>query len=140
VLVATLIVFVAVSSVVWSMTIGSVSVTAPEVKVGDCFTELPDAAQGVPVPRSISCQESHAGEVVAVLTMPDGDFPGQPAIDAYAEDKCVAALADYSPPAMLDDSIQLFGRYPTVESWAQGDRGVLCVATLRPPRTGSIKG
>ena len=51
-----------------------------------------------------------------------------------------AGLAAYSPDAITDDSVQLYVLYPTAETWEQGDRAVTCVATLDPPRTGSIKG
>ncbi len=66
-------------------------------------------------------------------------FPGQPAIEKYA-DKCSPELASYSPDAITDDSVQLYVLYPTAETWEQGDRAVTCVATLDPPRTGSLKG
>jgi hypothetical protein len=41
---------------------------------------------------------------------------------------------------VTDDSVQLYVLYPTAETWQQGDRAVTCVATLDPPRTGSING
>ena len=74
-----------------------------------------------------------------MLTMPNGNFPGQPTIDAYM-DNCSPALADYSPAAITDVSVQLSALYPTAETWKQGDRTVTCIATLNPPPVGSIKG
>jgi hypothetical protein len=118
--------------------IGKGTVTAMDVKMGDCLKEIPDSTQVLTV-QTIGCEESHAGEVFAVLTMPDGDFPGQPAIDEYA-DRCSPELESYSPDAMTDDSVQLYVLYPTAETWEQGDRAVTCIATLDPPRTGTIKG
>jgi hypothetical protein len=35
--------------------------------------------------------------------------------------------------------VQLYVLYPTAETWKQGDRAVTCIATLDPPRTGSLK-
>ena len=70
---------------------------------------------------------------------PKATSRGRPPIDAYAE-KCSPELASYSPSALIDDSIQLYVLYPTAETWDQGDRAVTCVATLDPPRAGSIKG
>jgi hypothetical protein len=49
-------------------------------------------------------------------------------------------LASYVPGAITDDSVQLYVLYPTTETWEQGDRAVTCIATLDPPRTGSLKG
>jgi Septum formation len=70
--------------------------------------------------------------------MPEGNFPGQSAIEAY-QNKCEPALATYAPGAVTDNSVQLYVLYPTAETWSQGDRAVTCVATLDPPRSGSLK-
>lgn len=113
-------------------------VTATNVEVGDCLAEIPDGERVLTV-TTISCDEPHAGEVFAVLTMPGGDFPGQAAVEAYHE-KCSPELVTYSPQSMLDDQVQLYVLYPTAETWENGDRAVTCIATLDPPRTGSLKG
>jgi Septum formation len=118
--------------------VGRGTVTATDVKQGDCLKEIPDSAEVLTV-QTIGCEEPHAGEVFAILTMPDGDFPGQPAIDEYS-DRCGPELETFAPDAMTDDSVQLYVLYPTAETWEQGDRAVTCIATLDPPRTGSIKG
>ena len=118
--------------------LGKGTVTATDVKEGDCLAEIPDSGRVLTV-QTVDCNQSHAGEVYAVLTMPEGDFPGEAAIERY-QNKCEPELADYAPGAMTDDSIQMYVLYPTAETWEQGDRAVTCVATLDPPRTGSIKG
>jgi Septum formation len=118
--------------------VGKDTVTATDVEVGDCLSEIPDSARVLTV-KTVECDQQHAGEVYAVLTMPEGAFPGQAAVDEFSN-KCEPELAAYSPDAMTDDSIQMYVLYPTAESWEQGDRAVTCVATLDPPRTGSIKG
>jgi hypothetical protein len=133
-----LVVLVVGGGIAFYLLVGKDTVTAMDVKVGDCLKEIPDSARVLTV-QTIGCEESHAGEVFSVLVMPESDFPGQPAIDEYA-DKCSPELATYSPAAMTDDSIQLYVLYPTAETWDQGDRAVTCIATLDPPRAGSIKG
>jgi hypothetical protein len=120
------------------LTIGTGTVTATDVKVGDCLKEIPSSARVMTV-HTVGCDESHAGEVYAVLLMPGGDYPGRAAIESY-QNKCEPELASYSPNAMTDDSVQMYVLYPTEETWKQGDRAVTCIATLNPPRTGSIKG
>ena len=120
------------------LTVGRGTVTATDVKVGDCLKEIPTSTRVLTV-QTVGCDKSHAGEVYAVLQMPDGDYPGQAAIESY-QNKCEPALASYSPNAMTDDSVQMYVLYPTEDTWKQGDRAVTCIATLNPPRTGSIKG
>jgi hypothetical protein len=133
-----LVVLVVGGGIAFYLLVGKGVVTATDVKVGDCLKEIPDDTQVMTV-NTIGCEESHAGEVFAVLMMPDGDFPGQPAIEKYA-DKCSPELERYSPAAITDDSVQLYVLYPTAETWEQGDRAVTCIATLDPARTGTLKG
>jgi len=131
-------VLVAIAAVAIYFIVGKGTVTATDVKIGDCLKEIPDGTRVLTV-ETVECGESHAGEVFAVLLMPEGDFPGPSAIEKY-QNRCEPALASYSPAAITDDSVQLYVLYPTAETWQQGDRAVTCVATLDPPRTGSIKG
>lgn len=133
-----LIVAVIVGAVSLYFWIGQGTVTATDVEMGDCLSEIPGDTRVLTV-KTIECAEPHAGEVFAVLQMSGDEFPGQAAIDTYA-DKCSPELANYSPSAMTDDSVQLYVLYPTAETWEQGDRAVTCIATLDPPRSGSIKG
>jgi Septum formation len=118
--------------------IGRGTVTATDVKVGDCLKEIPDGSRVLTV-QTVGCDQVHAGEVFAVLVMPDGDYPGDAAIAEY-QNQCGPQLATYSPDAMADDSVQLYVLYPTEQTWGQGDRAVTCIATLAPPRAGSLKG
>ena len=132
-----LLVLVVGGSVALYLAFGQGTVTATDVEMGDCLSEIPGDTRVLTV-KTIDCAEPHAGEVFAVLQMPGGDFPGQAAIDTYA-DKCSPELATYAPSAMTDDSVQLYVLYPTAETWEQGDRAVTCIATLDPPRSGSLK-
>jgi len=131
-------VLVLIAGIAFYFLIGKGTVTATDVKVGDCLKEIPSSTRVMTV-DTVGCEESHAGEVYAVLLMPEGDYPGQTAIEDY-QNKCEPELASYSPDAITDDSIQMYVLYPTAETWEQGDRAVTCIATLEPPRTGSIKG
>jgi hypothetical protein len=131
-------VLLVIGVVVFVLLIGKGTVTATDVKVGDCLKEIPGSTRVLTV-DTVGCDQPHAGEVFAVLMMPDGNFPGQSAINDY-QTKCEPALATYAPSAVTDDSVQLYVLYPTEETWKQGDRAVTCVATLDPPRSGSLKG
>jgi hypothetical protein len=128
----------AVAAIVFLVFIGKGTVTATDVKVGDCLKEIPSSTRVMTV-DTVGCEEAHAGEVFAVLLMPEGDYPGQSAIEEY-QNKCEPELSSYAPDAITDDSVQLYVLYPTAETWEQGDRAVTCIATLDPPRTGSLKG
>ena len=137
-LVVGLFALMAIAVIVFVVIIGKGTVTATDVKVGDCLKEIPGSTRVLTV-DTVGCDQPHAGEVFAVLMMPEGDFPGQSAIEAY-QNKCEPELTTYAPGAVTDDSVQLYVLYPTAETWSQGDRAVTCVATLDPPRAGSLKG
>ncbi len=76
---------------------GKDTVSATEVKAGDCLKELPDSGLVISV-NTAACSEPHTGEIFSVMKMPDGDFPGTFAIEEY-QNKCAPELADYSPEA-----------------------------------------
>jgi len=137
-LVGGIVALLAVGAIVFVVIVGKGTVTATDVKVGDCLKEIPGNTRVLTV-DTVGCDKSHAGEVFAVLLMPEGDYPGQSAIEEY-QNKCEPELASYAPEAITDDSVQLYVLYPTAETWEQGDRAVTCVATLDPPRAGSLKG
>jgi len=105
-------------------------------KTGDCFKELPKTASSVTV---VDCQEPHSAEVIAVFMLPDGDFPGEAAVEEYKR-RCDPALADYAPDAVDDPAVRVLKRFPDEASWDIGDRSVTCIASFDSPRTGSLAG
>ena len=139
ILLGALLMLAIVGGVVSSVTVRTGTTVAADLTVRDCLKGMPDSSQPVATVETVACGESHAGEVFAVLNMPDGDFPGEAAIEAYA-DNCGPAFAGYSPKTITDDSIQLSVLYPTADSWKEGDRALICIASLDPPRAGSLKG
>ena len=118
-----------VAVVVFLLLFDKGTVSATEVKAGDCLKELPASGLVITVDTA-PCGEPHTGEIFSVMTMPDGDFPGQFAIEEY-QNKCAPELAKYSPEAASDPEVGLFVLYPSEDSWGQGDRTVTCIATTR---------
>ena len=114
------------------------STSARNVKVGDCWSDLPSGNRVSRV-NTTSCDRPHRGEVVGVLTMPDGSFPAQTVFQDYKQ-KCRDALASYASTAADDSTVDLAVMPPSEDSWKQGDRDMVCIATFSSQRTGSIKG
>lgn len=113
------------------------AVFRPLPTAGDCIAEMPSGDEGAL--NTTDCRTPHEGEVVAVLTMPDGDFPTQETFDGYRR-LCQEQLAAYSPASIGDPSVGLYVRFPNRATWGNGSREVRCVATLSEPRAGSIRG
>ena len=131
-------VLIVVVMVGYYLIINDAKLFGAEPTTGDCVAEVPQGDESVSV-SNIDCADLHEGEVVAVLAMPDGGFPGQDALAEYRR-RCESELITYSPGAAQDPTIGLYVRYPTQSLWERGYRDVTCVATSDPPRTGSIKG
>ncbi|WP_085101141.1 DUF4190 domain-containing protein [Mycobacterium paraense] len=113
------------------------TVSAQDIKVGDCFAELPTGNRIASV-NTVSCDRPHAAEVAGVVTIPDGPFPGDAGFSAYNKE-CKETLASYSATALLDPGVDLAVMKPTQDSWQHGDRAMVCVATFTNKRTGSIR-
>lgn len=113
------------------------SILRPLPTIGDCIAEMPSGVEGAL--NTTDCATPHEGEVVAVLTMPDGDFPAPETFDDFRR-LCEQELAAYSPASVEDPSVGLYVRFPNRSTWGNGSREVRCVATLAYPRAGSIRG
>jgi hypothetical protein len=117
------------------------SADAFTIKVGDCLNDAsvdPDMVTTVPL---VTCDKPHDTEVILSVIMEDGDYPGEDAVSARADEECLAAFEDYVGLA-YDDSAYDFAYYvPTVESWAAGDQEILCtVYDPAGPITGTLEG
>jgi Septum formation len=112
-------------------------VVANSTRVGDCIADVPTDSLILTVP-TIDCGQPHGGEVFAVLTMPEGAYPGSAVIDEWKK-KCPPELETFSAGASADPSVGVLVLYPTQQRWDDGDRLVTCIATSDPKRTGSLK-
>ncbi|MEV0730139.1 septum formation family protein [Polymorphospora sp. NPDC050346] len=102
---------------------------------GHCI-ETVDEGVGLEWPPA-KCTEPHQGEVFGVFDMSAPTYPGEDAVAEHAGRGCDEKLSGYAPSADLGDDY--FMSYPSAESWAEGDRWIICVAYHETPRTGSIR-
>ena len=117
--------------------VGKGTTVATDVGVGDCIKEIPESVRVLSL-QTTPCEQPHKGEVYAVLSMPDGDYPGQSEIDKY-QTKCNPELQKYSQTAAEDPAVSVYVLYPSKETWKQDDHAVTCIATFDTARIGSIK-
>ncbi len=97
------------------------TVAAGRLSTGHCIATLP-ADGPVDSVRVVPCDQQHAAEVVGVLPLEDGGWPGEAEVLDRVETWCE-----------LDNAQQALGLSPVVwtpteGSWAQGDRDGLCLA------------
>ena len=110
------------------------------IEVGDCLNDA-DADAVVSRVPIVECTEPHDSEAFDTGNVPDGEFPGEDAITEAAEQLCGPSFISF---VGLDYSESLYDYsfyFPTEESWASGDRAVLCVAFADDGAkiTGSLK-
>lgn len=117
---------------------GGEAVTASDLRVGDCIESPPD---GVPPFRMqrVGCDRPHRGEVYAVTSMPESaGHPDEAAVRAF-ERTCTAEFHRYAPNAPAGPTYGRVVISPTPESWADGDRSMVCIATTEQDRSQSIR-
>jgi hypothetical protein len=81
-------------------------------------------------------------EIVGSPPTPEGAYPGQAAVDAFASAPCETAFGAYVGIDFETSTLDLITLTPSELSWARGDRQISCVAIARDGRqlTGSVKG
>lgn len=100
-----------------------------ELMVGDCFVDLGPGA-GVEL---VPCDEPHQGEVFATFEIPGGSgdsFPGDEAAWDTASAACLAEFEGYVGEPFATSPLDFFAWFPSAETWASGDRLVVCAATM----------
>ncbi|MEY4313344.1 MAG: hypothetical protein RLZZ319_853 [Actinomycetota bacterium] len=96
--------------------------------VGDCVDRdaLEDGIEStIPV---ISCASPHDLEVYASITLPDGDYPSVEALTNQGSVECGQRFGEFIGVDFGFSDLDFVYYYPTESSWANGDRGVDCLA------------
>jgi len=117
------------------------SVSAGDLKVGDCF-DVP-AATTLKTVDHHPCTEPHTGEVILVAEYDGDSYPISLSLDRFLEDNCVPAFATYvgrEIDATPDLTIGYF--YPSRDGWDEGDRTITCYVTRMDegPTSQSVNG
>lgn len=98
-----------------------------DLAVGDCFDLESDSDDAELFPN---CDSLHTYEAYHSENMSGGDtFPGDSAIDTALEDICSAAFTGFIGAEPFLTEWNYTGIVPSAESWASGDREVLCIVT-----------
>ncbi|MEV0693599.1 DUF4190 domain-containing protein [Streptomyces sp. NPDC050388] len=102
--------------------------TVLALEEGDCF-DSPDGLVGWAIEADqVPCSQEHDGEVFALVTLPDGAFPGDDSLVDTADDRCYALQDGYAMDAWaLPSDVDVYHITPSRESWDHGDRVITCV-------------
>jgi hypothetical protein len=97
---------------------------AEDLDVGDCFNDGSEDDQV----HLQSCTDPHDGETIAIVTLPDGAYPGDSAIDRAADKACTPEFATYVGKSIDDSELDLSWWTPAKGAWNDGDHRVVCAA------------
>jgi Septum formation/Protein of unknown function (DUF2510) len=119
--------------------VGTGDTLAADLEVGDCLANQNESEAVIVGVDTVPCSEPHGAEVYAVVTLPEGDFPGDEAIVTQTEDVCVAQFEDFVGLPYAESVLEFSYLYPSEESWNVGDRRVTCsVVDLAGDTTGTL--
>ncbi|MCB7136993.1 septum formation family protein [Cellulosimicrobium marinum] len=101
------------------------------IAVGDCTDDAEDAssteAEEISTVAVVPCGEPHDNEVYASVLLDDGDYPGLEVVEAEADERCLGEFEGFVGAAYEESAYDYWPMYPTAESWATGDREILCL-------------
>jgi hypothetical protein len=113
-----------------------------DLETGDCFDSA--AERTVEEVERIDCAAPHTYEVFAVVEHPGGAddlYPGDEAIASFAGVQCRAEFETFIGLDYDSSELSIFYLHPSAETWATGDREVLCtVFSEDGPLEGSMEG
>lgn len=107
----------------------------------DVPDSLGDTVKKLPV---VDCAKKHTHEIYAVVAYDTSDvFPGDEALNAFAERTCTGEFETYVGVSLFDSTLLMTWLVPTLSSWNDHDDDkVLCVLAdfKDTPLVGSMKG
>jgi len=109
-----------------------------DVNVGDCFNDEDSTTDEISDVPAVPCAEPHDNEIYHLFDLAGDEYPVDTPdqADAGCYDPFTAFIGlDYESSAL-----DYYPIYPTAETWATGDREVICVAFDEVPTTGSLAG
>ena len=121
---------------------GGSEVSAFDLEAGLCFNDPGNEEEEVTSVSRVQCEQPHDNEVFAVFDYSgQGDeFPGQDALRGQADEECEARFEDYVGIPYEDSVLLATYLTPTEQTWAQGDREIVCYLYERDAQlTGSAK-
>ena len=120
-------------------------VTAPasidpfQVAVGDCTGGIKEG--DISSLQVVPCDTAHHYEAYAQTELTGKEYPGESEVKKKADKFCTTAFTGFVGLSAKDSRYDMFYLYPVADSWAIGDRQVLCLAgSAKGDIKGTLKG
>lgn len=104
------------------------STSLVELTLGTCINDAgtPLSADLAEIPE-VDCAQPHDSELYAIVSVPDGPYPGVDTLVEQGQNKCQAVFADFVGIDFRSSLLDFSFYYPTPSSWVQGDRSIYCM-------------
>ncbi len=96
------------------------------LEVGDCMDDFGTADDITTVPI-VDCDEKHDAEVYATEDIDADSYPGASEVSDEADEICIDAYEDFVGLAYEDSLLNYTALTPSEDSWALGDKEVVCM-------------
>jgi len=118
------------------------TVNAFQVRVGDCFDDVDSYDDEISSLPGVPCSKPHDNEAFAVFDVTVASYPEGEGMWDLAYNSCMERFDSFVGLDYESSSLDILTMYPTVESWQQNDREVVCaVYDMEENKlVGSVKG
>lgn len=122
--------------------VGEGYVDAFQLRVGDCFDDLDSIETEVSSLPGVPCSEPHDNEAYAVFDVSITAYPNDDAMWELANASCTERFESFVGRDYDSSSLDILTMYPSIESWQQNDREVVCAVydVEASKLVGSVKG
>lgn len=121
---------------------GVAQVSVFHLTVGQCLVPPKKVQASLSTVEVVPCSTPHPQQVYALVKDHGGSaYPASAKLDAFANAACLDRFANFVGVSYRQSSLYFTYLLPSVGSWAEGDRTIVCVAeTVGHPLTRSLKG
>lgn len=99
---------------------------ATNLVVGQCIL-VPINSQVNSV-ATTDCTEEHTGEVYSISPIDGESLPSRDELEELVDDTCYSTFEAYVGSSPEDTSLDYTAMSPTADTWAKGDRTIVCIA------------
>jgi hypothetical protein len=114
------------------------------LEVGQCITGETAGEDDVSSLPVVDCAQPHTGEIYSLPQVPDGDFPGEAALQQSAQELCAGQdFTTYVGVEYQQSAIYYSTLVPSADTWDDGDREIVCILLADQngsETTGSLRG
>lgn len=102
------------------------NVDAFSIRVGDCFNDTGAIEEEVDSLPGVPCSQPHDNETYAVFDVSHTAYPGGEGMAEIADHTCLERFESFAGIDYQSSTLEIMTLYPTLESWNQSDREVIC--------------